>query len=344
MRTPVSVGVVGLGTAGRRIARLLADSPRAQLRWLCEPSAKALLDARRAHAAVRATADPVSVLADESLDAVVVAAPPVERYVLARAALEADKHVLVLAPAGRTAIEAHALVAAAERAGRQLQVVHELLFHPAVRKLKELIEAGRLGELYYLAVVSEDPSARAADEGVLWALGADTVACALYLLDDEPVASLLRVETYEAVTPGEAAIYELRFATGITVWAQLSCLHPRRTLRVSAVGSRRAAVFDDVDPERKLTLYDRGAAPRRDQPARPGDILSPRLPADEPLAVACESFLVAARRPPDLGAARLCAAAVGVLESLELAADDPTPVSRAAPVLHLPLASRRASK
>jgi predicted dehydrogenase len=316
VRTPVTVGVIGLGATGRRLARLLAESPAAELRWLCDSSAKALVGAHRSHPGSRATAAAGALLVDEGLDAVVVATPFPERWAIACAALAADKHVLVLGPAAPTAELGQALVAAAERAARQLDVVHEPLFDPAVRKLKEVADAGRLGELYYLAVDSEDASARGDDVGVLWTLGADAVALALYLLDDEPVGSATRVETYESVAT-EVAAYQLTFATGITVWGRLSCLHPQRTLRVSVVGSRRAAVYDDVRAERRLTVLDRSPSGRPERQGRSGEIVAPCLARNEPLATACDAFLLRTRGVPDLASARLAAAAVAVVESLE---------------------------
>jgi predicted dehydrogenase len=320
MRTPIAVGMVGLGAWGRRLARGLDEHPQTELRWLCDRSAKTRLDVRRLYPAASDASSLDELLDDESLDAVAIATPPETRRELAKRALEAEKHVLVRSPLALGSEEADELVRLAEQRGRCLMVVHLLLLHPAIRKLKELIDLGRLGELYYLTGTWQGLGRPPAEESVLWRLGADAVATVLHLVDDEPVEVIATGDSYLQPAVTEVASCYLRFATGITANLHLSSLHPHRVARLTAVGSKRAGIFDGVDPERKLTIYEQGSGGRRgegDGALRSGEIVSPRIALDEPFRAQCDSFVAAVRRSGEPADARLAAATVSVLETLE---------------------------
>lgn len=309
MRTPVTVGVVGLGSWGPHFARIFDELPGADLRWICDLSPAATLRVRPLVRAARATASVDDLLADEALDALVIATPPSTHYELARSAVEAGKHVLVETPLALSGEHADDLVHRAERSGRIVMGGHVLVFHPAVRALRDVIDRRELGEVYYVTGQRLGPSPGRRDENVLWDLGAHDISAVLYLLRDEPVEVSARADAY--LQPGVADLVSasLTFATGIRAHVQLSWLEARRTRRLTVVGSERTAVFDGMDAERRLTFYG-------------SEIVSPLLPQEEPLRVECEHFLGLVRSSAEpVAGVREAAAVVNVLEALQRSLD-----------------------
>jgi predicted dehydrogenase len=324
MRTPISIGVVGLGYWGPNLARTFDDLPQVDLRWLCDQSDEVQVAMRARHPRARITGEFDDLLEDEHLDAVAVATPVATHYELARRVLEADKHVFVEKPLALTSREADDLVELAARRDRRLMVGHVLLYHPAVRRLKDLVDSGHLGDIYYLYGNRQNLGKVRRDENALWSLGAHDVAVILHLLGDEPIEVTARGESY--VQPGVADVVfcYLKFATGIGAHLHLSWLDPHKIRRLTAVGSQRMAVFDDMELERKLTVYEKSAALPKPESfgeyvqVRFGDIISPRVGNDEPLRVECEHFLTTIRAPGGNGfTAREGAAVVTVLEALQ---------------------------
>jgi predicted dehydrogenase len=316
MRTPVSVGVVGLGREGVQLARAFDDSPLAELRWLCdEPFTRRVDD----------------LLEDETLDAVALATPTPTRCALVRRALEADKHVYVEGPLSVRTRDTLELMHLAELKHRRLMIGHALLFHPGVRKLKELIDLGRLGDVYYLTATLTTSQRRPADENVLAAEAGNVVATILHLLGDEPISASSTAESY--VQPGELEVAScyLRFATGIAATVQVSWLDARDQCLIAAVGSRRTAVFDAREPSRKVTVFEKGSP-------RGAEVVSPRVPVDEPLRLQCDAFLGGVRAAVQYPSTRLAPAVVRVLESLGGETSRPVPVGAGRSRLRLAVA------
>jgi predicted dehydrogenase len=323
MRTPVSVGVVGLGGWGVDLARAFDESPHADLRWVCDerPAGAAHARIRTAPAFTRELDD---LLADETLDAVAFAAPGASRRALVRRALDADKHVFVEGPLGVRAGDTLELLRLAEVKNRRLMIGHSLVYHPGVRKVKELMELGRLGEIYYLTATMTTAQRSAGDESVLTAEASAAVASILYLLGDEPIRTWWTSESYVHSAGAEVAHCHLRFATGIAATLEVSWLDARDQCRIVAVGSRRTAVFDAVEPSRKVTIYEKGSP-------RGAEIVSPRVALDEPLRLQCETFLGGVRAAVEYPSTRLAPAVVRVLESFTGELREPTPINGRSP-------------
>ncbi len=317
------VGVVGLGYWGPNLARNFSAIPGCELAYLCdaEPAARERL-ARLFPGAV-AAGDLDGLLADPSLDAVVLATPVPTHADLAVRVLEAGKHCFVEKPLALTAADAERAVAAARAAGRVLMVGHLLEYHPGVRMLKQLAEAGELGEdIYYIYGNRLNLGKLRADENALWSLGAHDVSVLLYLADEEPTEAVAHGESY--VRPGveDVVFCFLRFPSGLTAHLHLSWLDPHKERRFTVVGSRRMATFDDMALERKLTVYDKGfdedAHGYGEYITRSGGSFSPAIPNTEPLRAECEHFVESIRtgRPPQSdGASGL--RVVRVLEELQ---------------------------
>ncbi len=294
-QTPVRVGVAGLGYWGPNLARNLAALPGCELRWVCDPSEQARARVAPQFPGARATAELEDLLADPALDAVVLATPVPTHAELAVRVAEAGKHCFVEKPLATTAADAQRAVDAAERAGRVLMVGHLLEYHPAVDRLRALLDEGELGELFYVYGNRLNLGKLRADENALWSLGAHDVSVILHLIEEEPAECTAHGRSYVRAGVEDVVFCYLRFPSGVVAHLHLSWLDPHKERRLTVVGARRMATFDDMRLEGKLTLYDKGF----DQDvhswgeylARSGEIFSPELPAVEPLRVECEHFV-----------------------------------------------------
>jgi predicted dehydrogenase len=290
---------VGLGYWGPNLARNFAAIPGCEVRWLCDASTQARAKAARALPSARQTDDIEDLLGDEQLDAVVLATPVPTHADLATKALLAGKHCFVEKPLATTVADAQRAVDAAERAGRTLMVGHLLEYHPAVGRLKELVSGGELGELYYLYGNRVNLGQIRADENALWSLGAHDVSVVLHLIGEEPTECSAHGRSYVRAGVEDVVFCYLRFPSGVVAHLHLSWLDPHKERRLTVVGSKRMATFDDMQLEGKLTVYDKGfdedAHSWGEYIARSGDIFSPRIPNVEPLRVECEHFVECVR-------------------------------------------------
>ncbi len=298
--TDVRIGVAGLGYWGPNLARNLAATPGCALTWLCDadPAARARLTT--AHPGSRETGELEELLADPELDAVVLATPVPTHAELAARVLEAGKHCFVEKPLATTAADAERAVAAAERAGRILMVGHLLEYHPGVRKVAELVESGELGEVFYIYGNRLNLGKLRADENALWSLGAHDVSVVLALAGgEEPTETLAHGESYVRSGVEDVVFVYLRFPSGLAAHLHLSWLDPHKERRLTVVGSRKMATFDDMAIEGKVTVYDKGfdedVRSWGEYIARSGDVWCPRLPNAEPLRLECEHFVECVR-------------------------------------------------
>jgi predicted dehydrogenase len=322
----VRIGVTGLGYWGPNLARNLAAIPGCELAWLCDSDPATREKLARAHPAAQATADLGDLLRDETLDAVVLATPVPTHADLAVTVLEAGKHCFVEKPLATSAADAERAVAAAERAGRVLMVGHLLEYHPAVTRLKELIDAQELGPLFYVYGNRLNLGKLRADENALWSLGAHDVSVALHLIGEEPVECFAQGAAYVREGVQDVVFCFLRFPSGIVAHLHLSWLDPHKERRMTVVGAKRMATFDDMLIEGKLAVYDKGfdqdTTSWGEYIARSGDIYSPQISNREPLRLECEHFVECVRTgatPRSDGASGL--RVVRVLEALQRSLD-----------------------
>jgi predicted dehydrogenase len=289
----VRVGVVGLNYWGPNLVRNFDEL--AELAWLCDLDEERLasLGSRYPHAeATRAYDD---LLADDSLDAVVVATPVPTHYALAKLALEAGKHVFVEKPPAMHAAEMDELVRIAEDNGRVLMPGHLLLYHPGVQKLKELVSSGELGEVLCIYGNRQNLGVVRVEENALWSLGVHDLSVILYLLDEDPETAVAHGRDF--LTPGveDVVFCYLRFPSGKIAHMHLSWLDPHKMRKLTVVGREKMAVFDDMELERKVTVYEKSPWKRAETygewQTRSGDIYIPKISTAEPLRLECTYFL-----------------------------------------------------
>jgi predicted dehydrogenase len=289
--------MVGLGGWGRNLLRNFAALEGSDLRWACDADREARAMHAPAHPGVRFTADYQELLDDPELEAVVLATPVPTHFELARQALEAGKHVMVEKPMTWRAAEARELRELVRSSGRVLMVGHLLRFHPAVDKLRELIDSGELGAVRYVYGTRVNLGRIRADENALWSLGVHDISVVLHLIDDEPVEVWARGEAYVREGVEDVVFGYLKFRSGQIGHLHLSWLDPHKMRKMTVVGSAKMAVFDDMDPERKVTVYDKGEVrtPAGSISTHTGDIHIPQISLEEPLRIECRSFLEAVR-------------------------------------------------
>ena len=292
----VNVGIVGLGYWGPNLARNFALLPSCELSWCCDADPDRRARYAEQFRPARVTDDFDELLADPELDAIVLATPVASHASLAIAVLEAGKHCFVEKPLAQSVADAERAVAAAEAAQRILMVGHLLEYHPGVRALKEVADSGELGDLRYIYGNRLNLGQLRADENALWSLGAHDVSVVLALAGEEPYELSARGESYMREGIEDVVFGFLRFPSGLAAHLHLSWLDPHKERRFTVVGSKRMATFDDMEPERKMTIYDKGFDPTSDSfLARAGEIRSPVVASTEPLRLECEHFIECVR-------------------------------------------------
>jgi predicted dehydrogenase len=289
------IGVAGLGYWGPNLARNFDRLPDAELTWLCDASAEALERWGAGFPSARTTMELEDLLADDALDAIVVATPVPSHAELATRVLAAGKHCFVEKPLARSEQEAEGVIEAARESGRVLMVGHLLEYHPGVERLAAVVESGELGDLHYIYSNRLNLGKHRQDENALWSLGAHDVSVILRLAGEEPFECSAVGASYVKEGVEDVVFAFMRFESGLTAHMHLSWLDPHKERRFTVVGSKRMATFDDMELERKLTVYDKGFdesySSYGEYIARSGDVFSPRVPNEEPLRVECRHFL-----------------------------------------------------
>ena len=303
------IAQIGVGQWGKNLARNFSDL--AKLAWLCDVDGDQHAELAQRYPAARLTADTDEVLADETVEAVVIATPVPTHYELARRALDAGKHVFVEKPPAMHAAELEELCDLAEERARVLMPGHLLLYHPGVQKLKEIVASGELGDVLYVYGNRQNLGTFRTNENALWSLGVHDLSVLLHLIEEEP--SEVRAHGNAFLNQGveDVVFCYLRFPSGKMAHMHLSWLDPHKIRRITVVGDARMAVFDDMERDRKITVYDNWRT-------RTGDIYSPNVEATEPLRLECRHFLglVAGEGDPHR-AARDAVPVVRALEQLQ---------------------------
>ncbi len=345
MRTPLTAGLVGLGARGTSLLDTLGQLPQVEVRWLCDvsPSRQAWL--RRRAPCARLALDVAEMLEDDDLDAVVIATPAADRCEFAHRALLAHKHVLVAGSLGPRTSTAEELASLASQLDRRLVVAHPLVSHPASRRLGTLLGEGRLGELFNLHGERRGISDDHLEDGLILGLAPDLVALALHLIGDEPIDVLVRTECYLEPDVSDIVFAHLRFATGITFDLHLtSSLDPARASRVTVLGSRGAAVLDELEPLFPLSVHEKASQRTGPHPGRRSStrMSAYRMPDVDAALASCKQFVTSVRTRSDASASAHLAVEVSrVLEALCREIErEATPAEHApgrlAPVLRFP--------
>ncbi len=301
------VAVVGLGYWGPNLVRVLAERADTELRWICDLDRPRLERRAARYPSVYTTVSLDEVLADDDLDAIVLATPVFTHYELARKCLAAGKHTLVEKPLAHSPELATDLIGLARRNGLVLMCGHTFLYSPAVRAIGDLIESDALGELHFVSASRVNLGVHQPDVSVIWDLGPHDFSMLLYWLGTRPTS--IRAIGRDSVLPGiaDVAFVTMEFSSGLIANLELSWLAPSKLRRTVIVGSAKMVVYEDGAAE-ALKIYDHGVDLKDPETFgeyhlsyRTGDVLSPRLPNVEPLMSEIDEFVrgVRAGKPPE---------------------------------------------
>ncbi|CAN5408666.1 Gfo/Idh/MocA family oxidoreductase [soil metagenome] len=303
-----SIGVIGCGYWGPNLIRNFAENEAARLSWICDVDEKRLAGIGRRYPSARTTPDYLELLADPTLDAVVIATPVATHYPFAKQALEQGKHVLIEKPFTTNRREAEELVQLAERRGLALMVDHTFVYTGAVRKIKEIVESGEIGELLYFDSVRINLGLFQRDINVVWDLAPHDLSIMDFLVESEPVALTATGSCHIEQGIENIAYVMLRFADQFIAHFHFNWLAPVKIRRTLIAGSKKMIVYDDIEPTEKVRVYDKGVTTNRsesdtDKEAayrtlvsyRTGDVWVPKLDSTEALQHVTAEFLDAIR-------------------------------------------------
>jgi predicted dehydrogenase len=296
-----TIGVIGCGYWGPNLLRNFAENEAAQLRWICDLDEKRLGAMGRRYPAARTTNDYRTLIADADLDAVAVVTPVATHFQIAKEALAAGKHVLMEKPLTATAREAEELIELAEKNRCVLMVDHTFVYTGAVRKIKEILASGELGDLLYFDSIRINLGLFQRDINVLWDLAPHDLSIMDYLIERQPEGVSALGSCH--IEPGieNIAYLVMRFADDFIAHFHFNWLAPVKIRRTLIAGARKMILYDDIEPTEKVRVYDKGVTANRigDREAdyqtlvsyRTGDVWAPKLDATEALRHVVAEFL-----------------------------------------------------
>ncbi len=299
----IRVGVIGCGYWGPNLVRNFARHPESHVQAVCDARRE-----RAAHVGAEFRIPNVSVTASDliqsqDIDLVVIATPSHTHFELAKAALEAGKHILVMKPFTTSVDQAEELCALADRQGVLAAVDHTFVFSGAVQRMRQLVSAGEIGDLYYFDSVRINLGLIQADVNVLWDLAPHDISIMDYVIRQDPV-SVSATGACHGGSPSENIAYlTVRYAGSLIGHVHVNWLAPAKVRRTIVGGSKRMMIYDDMEPSEKLKIYDRGFSISSDRSAegdyqlmisyRTGDMWAPQLSTKEALAVEADNVIMA---------------------------------------------------
>jgi predicted dehydrogenase len=292
------IGVIGAGYWGPHLIRNISEIPGARLSAVADLSPARLQALRERYPTTSMTQDYRDVLAD-GIDAVVIATPVKTHYPLAREALRAGKHVLMEKPLTRRSSEAFDLVRLAEQQGLVLMVGHTFEYNPAVAILRDIVQRGAIGDILYVDAARLNLGQFRYDVNVLWDLAPHDISIMNFILGSEPTSVSARGSTCIHPTMHDVAYLELRYPNGVLGHVHVSWLEPAKVRRFTVVGTDKMVVYNDVAPEEKLRIYDKGVIKTTSSgdfadfqlSYHYGGVTIPAVPSGEPLKIELMHFI-----------------------------------------------------
>ncbi len=319
------IAIVGYGYWGPKLVRNFLQSGAFARVVICEENSERLARGLRENPGALPADSFARVLADSSIDAVALATPVATHHALALAALAAGKHVLVEKPLATRSSEAGELVALAAARGRVLMVDHTYVYHPAVQRIRQLVADGTLGRLAYIDSTRINLGLFQHDVNVLWDLAVHDLAIINSLTSERPAIVQAIGASHTASPLANIGVLVLRYASGLFVHLNCSWVSPVKIRHMLIGGDKKMVVYDDLDANEPVKIYDSGFTARTDEERnrllfeyRAGDVYSPKIPPREALANLVADFVAAIRQErPAFSDGRFGADTVKILEAAE---------------------------
>ena len=294
----VRMGVIGYGYWGPNLVRNFSELMESEVAAVCDHDEHRLRSVKTRYPAIVITTDYEKLLADSEIDVIAIATPVSSHYDLALQALSAGKHVFVEKPLAETTIQAEKLIAEARKRNLVLHVDHTFIYTDAVRKIRELVRKGELGELYYYDSVRVNLGLFQPDVNVIWDLAVHDLSIMDYIFPSSPVAVSATGVSHLPGKPANIAYLTLFFENNMIAHLHVNWLAPVKVRRTLLGGSRRMIVYDDLEPSEKIKVYDKGITLNGSKESiydalvsyRTGDMWAPKLAITEALKVEAEHF------------------------------------------------------
>jgi len=295
------MAAIGCGYWGPNLIRNFNSLPEVELTTICDLDEDRCNHMSSLYPEITVTDDYMSIINDDSIDAVSVATPVTTHFPIGKAVLEAGKHLFIEKPMCANAEESRELIRIAEEKNLQIMVGHIFLFVPAVRKVKALIESGDLGDIHYVNIRRLNLGIFQKDANVVWDLAPHDIAMLNYLFDEAPLTVSATGKCYVQKDKGieDVAFLTLEYPNNKIVSIHVSWLDPDKIRECTFVGSKQMLVYDDVSMTEKLKIFDKGVdiMPHYDDYSefhlayRHGDIIIPKIDQAEPLKIECAHFI-----------------------------------------------------
>ena len=307
MKNKISVGIIGCGHWGPNFIRNFSKIKNCGVKYASDLNVERLSHIKQAFPDIATTPHYLRILEDETIDAVVIATPAQTHYQLAKNALGHGKHVLVEKPITRRVCEAEELIEIAERKKKILMVGHTFKFNPGIRKLKSLIDSNALGKVYYVYSRRTNLGPIRKDVSAVWDLAPHDISIFNYLLEDVPLSAAAHGNKCLPHGLEDVCFITLAFPDKVLGHIHVSWLDPKKVREIVVVGSKKMAIFDDLNAQAPIVIYDKSVMKKRFKQdyasfkefqmiIKDGKTVIPKVKKEEPLQAECAHFIDCIRR------------------------------------------------
>ncbi|HGE71442.1 TPA: Gfo/Idh/MocA family oxidoreductase [Candidatus Poribacteria bacterium] len=294
----VTLGMVGIGYWGPNLLRNFTQLDKCWMKICCDIDEKSLKNVQSQYPGIKTTKQYSDLIDDPEIQAIIISAPAIKHYEFAKLAIQNNKHVFVEKPLTLNIPDAEDLVRLAKEKNVKLMVGHLMEYHPAIEKLKQMIQNNELGEIYYIYSQRVNLGRIRKDENALWSLAPHDISIIMYLLESEPVMVNAIGKSYIQDGIEDVAFLNMTFPNNIMAHVQLSWLDPHKIRMTTIVGSKKMAVFNDMDTSEMIKVYDKGVENNSSPGSfgeslvlRFGDVVVPYIKMVEPLRLECQHFI-----------------------------------------------------
>jgi predicted dehydrogenase len=303
----IKIGIIGCGYWGPNFVRNFSRIKNVAVKYVCDLSPERLAHIKQLYPQIRTLHSYQSIIKDKDIDAVVVTTPAAKHYTIARDALLYNKHVLVEKPITTKAVDARGLIELAKKKEKILMVGHTFKFNPAVNTLRGLIKAHKLGKIFYIYSRRTNLGPLRKDVTAMWDLAPHDISIVNYLLDSVPVSVQAHGEKYLPHNLDDVSFLTLRFPNKMIAHIHVSWLDPKKTREIVVVGSKKMAIFDDLDAQAPVKVYDKSVMMKKFKQEydtfkefrmiiKSGDVAEPKIRMSEPLSIECRHFIDCIRK------------------------------------------------
>lgn len=303
----INIGIVGCGYWGPNFVRNFKQIKGVSVKYVCDLNAERLSHIKKLYPDIVAIKDYLHILRDEDIVAVVIATPPSSHFSLAKGALLHKKNLLIEKPITMDIDEARELIALAAKEQKIVMVGHTFKFNPAVLKLRELIKSGSLGKIFYIYSRRTNLGPLRKDVNAVWDLAPHDISIVNFILGKNPLSVSAQGAKYLPRNLEDIAFISLNYPNKILVHIHVSWLDPKKTREIVAVGSRKMAIFNDLDAENPISVYDKSVMKKKFKQdydsfeefqtiIKNGKVQTPQVKKVEPLNAECRHFIECLRK------------------------------------------------